>query len=52
MRKEKNPVSKHLIQPLLDTERVDAGRDGQARLARPNYHARTETGQKLFSLFS
>ena len=32
----KNPVSKHQIQPEYGDEQANAGRDYQARLARPN----------------
>ena len=32
----KNPVSKHQIQPEYGDEQANAGRDCQARLARPN----------------
>ena len=41
----RNPVSKHQIQPEYGEEQADAGRDGWTRLARPNSHARTETGE-------
>ena len=35
---ERNPVSKHQIQPEYGDEQADAGRDSRTRLARrPNY---------------
>ena len=49
---ERNPVSKHQIQPEYGDEQADAGRDYQTRLARPNSQARTRTGKNDFSLFS
>ena len=48
----RNPVSKHQIQAEYGDEEADAGRDSRARLAKPNYQARTGTGKKSFSLFS
>ena len=43
---ERNPVSKHQIQPEYGDEQVDVGRDCRARLARPNsQEARTRTGK-------
>ena len=44
----RNPVSKHQIQPEYGDEQADAGRDGWTRLARPNYQARTGTGEYYF----
>ena len=44
----RNPVSKHQIQPEYGDEKVDAGRDCRTRLARPNYQARTWTGEYVF----
>ena len=41
----RNPVSKHHIQPEYGDEQADTGRDGRTRLARPNYQARTGTGE-------
>ena len=49
---ERNPVSKHQIQPEYGDEQGDAGRDCRTRLARPNSQARTGTGKHSFSLFS
>ena len=48
---ERKPVSKH--QPIrfslsVENERADAGRDGQACLARPTFQARTGTGKYSF----
>ena len=48
----RNPVNKHQIQPEYGDEQPDAGRDCRTRLARPNYQARTGTGNNLFSLLS
>ena len=49
----RNPVCKHQIQPEYGDEQADAGRDCRtARLARPNFQARTETGKKYVYLFS
>ena len=48
----RNPVRKHQIQPEMENEQADAGRDGRTRLARPNSQARTGTGKYLFSRFS
>ena len=49
----RNPVRKHQIQPEYgDNEQTDAGRDGRARLARPNFQARTGTERYSFFLFS
>ena len=49
----RNPVSKHQIQPEYGDEQAHAGRNGRARLARPNSQARTtRTGKYYFSLFS
>ena len=45
-----NPVSKHQIQPSMENEQDDAGRDGQTCLAKPNYQARTGTGEKTYFL--
>ena len=45
----KKPTSKHQIQPDLSVENEstnNAGRDGDARLARTNYQARTGPGGK------
>ena len=45
-------MSKHqmMIYSLgAENERVDAGRDGRIRLARPNSQTRTGTGKKTFS---
>ena len=42
---ERNPVSKNQIQPEYGDEQADAGRDGRSRLGRPNYQARTGTGE-------
>ena len=39
----RNPLSKHQIQPG-ENEQADARRDGRTRLARPNFQARTGTG--------
>ena len=36
----------------MENERFDAERDGRACLARPNFHARTGAGCKVFALFS
>ena len=36
----------------MENEQANAGRDGRTRLARPNSHARTGTGEYLFPLFS
>ena len=47
---ERNPASKHQIQPEYRDEQADAGRDCQTRLARPNSQARTGTGK--YSFFS
>ena len=44
----RNPVSKHQIQPEYGDEQADAGRDGGARLARPNYQARMGQGNINF----
>ena len=41
----RNPASKHQIQPEYRDEQADAGQDGCFRLARPNYQARTGTGE-------
>ena len=46
----RNPVSKHQIQPAYGDEQADAGRDGSTRLARPNYQARTGTGEHFFPI--
>ena len=43
-----NPVSKHQIQPEYGDEEADAGRDCRTRLARPNFQARTRTGNVHF----
>ena len=48
----RNPVSKHQIQPEYGDDQADAGRDCLTRLARPNFQARTGTGEYYFSLFS
>ena len=48
----RNPVSKHQIQSEYGDEQADAGRDSQARLARPSSQALTGTGKYYFSLFS
>ena len=48
---ERNPVSKHQIQPEDGNEQADTGRDCRTRLARPNSQARTGTGNNSFSLF-
>ena len=45
---EKNPVSKHQIQPEYGDGQADAGRDCRHRLARPNYQARTRAGKINF----
>ena len=37
------------IQPSVENEQADAGRDGWTRLARPISHARTGTGEYSFS---
>ena len=39
---ERNPVSKHQIQPEYGDEQADAGRDCRTRLARPNSQARKD----------
>ena len=49
---ERNPVSKHQIQPEYGDEQADAGRDYPTRLERPNSQALTGTGEYSFSLFS
>ena len=42
----RNLVSKHQIQPEYgDEQQADAGRDCRAHLARPNFQARTGTGE-------
>ena len=41
----RNRVSKHPIHPEYGDEQADAGRDGRARLARPNSQARMQTGK-------
>ena len=41
---ERNPVSKHQIQPEYGDEQADPGRDCRTRLARPNSQARTRIG--------
>ena len=46
---EKNPVSRHQIQPeYYGDGQADAGRDCQTRPARPNSRARTRTGKYQF----
>ena len=45
---ERDPVSKHQIQPEYGDEQADAGRDWRTRLARPNSQARTRTGNIIF----
>ena len=49
---ERNPVSKHQIQPEYGDGQADAVRDCRTRPARPNSQARTRTGKYSFSLFS
>ena len=44
----RNPVSKHQIQPEYGDEQADAGRDCGSRFARPNFQARTRTGNIKF----
>ena len=51
-RNERNPATKHQIQPGRRDERVDAGRDGQICFASPNSQPRTGTGFSLFSFRS
>ena len=46
---ERNPVSKHHIQPEYGDEQADAGRDCRDRLARPISQART--GPRKYSCF-
>ena len=46
----RNPVNKHQIQPEYGDEQVGAGRDCRARLARPDFQARTGTGKYSFFL--
>ena len=41
----RNPVSQHQIKPEHEDEQADAGRDCRNRLARPNFQARTRTGE-------
>ena len=48
----RNPVSKHQIQPDYGDEQAGTGRDCRTRLAKPNFQARTRTGQYHVSLFS
>ena len=48
----RNPVSEYQISLSIDEKRADTERDGQTRLARPNYQARTERGQKAGFLFN
>ena len=48
----RNPVNKHQIRTEYGNEQVDAGRDCQTRLAKPNSQARTGTGKYSFSLFN
>ena len=45
---ERNPVSKHQIQPDYGDEKADAGRDCRNRLVRPNSQARTRQGNIHF----
>ena len=45
----RNPVSKHLIQPEYgDDEQVDAERDCQTHLARPNSQAGANAAREIF----
>ena len=48
----RNPLSKYPVQLEYGDGQADAGRDCRTRLARPNYQARTGTGNYYFSLFS
>ena len=43
----RNPVSKHQIRPEYGDEQANAGRDCRNRLARPNFQARTRTGEYM-----
>ena len=45
---ERNLVNKHQIQLEYGDEQADAGRDSRARLAKPNYQARTGTEKHSF----
>ena len=49
---ERNPVSKHQIQPEYGDEQADSGRNYRTRFARPIHQAQTGTGINSFSLFS
>ena len=44
---DRNPVSKHQIQPEYRDERADAERNCRTRLERPNYQARTGTEKNI-----
>ena len=48
----RNRASKHQIQPELENEQANAGRDGRICLARPISQARTGRGTYSFSLSS
>ena len=49
----RNPVSKHQVQPLsVENQGANKGRDGQSRLAKTEYQARTGAEKSSFSLFS
>ena len=49
---ERNPVSKHQIQPEYGDEQAGVERDCRTRLARPNSQARMGAGKYSFFLFS